>query len=105
MYEDIQDLKEDYIFPTSKHAPITRTNLSNPKTWHCKPYIVNFPQQMQYGAKTTNKTTLTFEIIFNYCATHPTVLHSATIGISTKTPLWKTHEVSCTLKNNGFAPF
>ena len=28
MYEDIQDLKEDYIFPTSEHAPITRTMLA-----------------------------------------------------------------------------
>ena len=28
MYEDIQDLKEDYIFPASEHAPITRTMLA-----------------------------------------------------------------------------
>ena len=28
MYEDIKDLKEDYIFPTSEHAPITRTMLA-----------------------------------------------------------------------------
>ena len=28
MYEDIQNLKEDYIFPTFEHAPITRTMLA-----------------------------------------------------------------------------
>ena len=28
MYKDIQDLKEDYIFPKSEHAPITRTMLA-----------------------------------------------------------------------------
>ena len=28
MYEDIQDLKEDYIFPSSEHAPNTRTMLA-----------------------------------------------------------------------------